>query len=88
MTIEGLDIAALVDALGVPAVLLLGMVFLFLKYPPKSSATVDGELLTEVRRLSQAVEALAGLVETQKDLTEKMQDISLIIARLEGRLSR
>ena len=88
MTIDGLDIAALVDALGVPAVLLLGMVFLFLKYPPKPSATVDGELLTEVRRLSQAVESLAGLVETQKDLTEKMQDISLIIARLEGRLSR
>jgi hypothetical protein len=88
MTIDGLDITALVEAGYVPALLLLGTVFVLLKYPPRPSATVDGELLKEVRRLSQSVEALAGLVETQKDLTEKMQDISLIIARLEGRLSR
>lgn len=83
MRLDATGVAALIDALGVPAALLLGMVFLFLKYPPRPAPEAD--LLSEIRRLADAVTALQG---PQAKLAEEVNDLALKIAEMSGKLSR
>ena len=89
MNIDAHGIAVLIDAIGVPAALLVGIVFLFLKYPPRPPVTPEADLLAELRKLTDAVTGLQStMVLTQGKLSDEVGELAVKIAEINGRLSR
>ena len=92
MTIDGVDIGAIIEAIGVPAALILAVVFLFLRYPPVHPVAPEASMIEELRRVTAALQTLTNTVAAmegpQKKLAEEVKELALKIAEMNGRLQR
>jgi len=95
MNIDAILTPALIEAFGMPAALVVAVVVLMLKYPPRPPVTPDADLLAELRRVTAALQALKASVDTlaplpaaQAKLIDEIGDLATTIAVMNDRLAR